>query len=124
MRNRRKRGETSCNVEQFNYDGVYVFIYKKNNERFDPEVIGEAGMSATTVRVRQNTREQLRELEALTGQGPTEVLARAVDAFRRSLVLANTNVAYGSLRADPASWAEIEAERAEWDATLADNLEA
>ena len=42
MRNRRKRGETSCNVEQFNYDGVYVFIYKKNNERFDPEVLEEA----------------------------------------------------------------------------------
>ena len=43
--------------------------------------------------------------------------------FRRSLVLAETNIAYARLREDEAGWAAVEAERAEWDATLGDGLE-
>jgi len=76
-----------------------------------------------TVRIREETREALRELAQQTHQPTTDLLARAVDQFRRSLILAETNVAYGALRADAAAWAEIEAERNEWDATLADGLD-
>ncbi|MGH3091675.1 MAG: toxin-antitoxin system protein [Gaiellaceae bacterium] len=77
-------------------------------------------MPGTTVRIRKETREALRELERLTGQGPQDLLARAVDQFRRSLTLAEINLAYGALRADADAWAEAEAERAEWEGTLAD----
>jgi hypothetical protein len=80
-------------------------------------------MPETTVRIREETREVLRELERQTGQGPQDLLARAVDQFRRSLILAETNIAYGALRADPDAWAEVEAERAEWEATLADGTD-
>ena len=76
-------------------------------------------MSATTVRIRMTTREQLRELEGLTGAGPTELLARAVDSFRRSLILADTDVAYASFRGDAAASAEETA----WDETLTDGLD-
>lgn len=79
-------------------------------------------MSGTTVRIRSETREVLRELERETGCRTTELLARAVEQYRRSVILGLTNTAYGRLRADPDSWAELQAERDEWDATLADGL--
>jgi hypothetical protein len=34
------------------------------------------------------------------------------------------NAAYAALRDDPRAWADVEAERREWDATLADGLVA
>lgn len=80
-------------------------------------------MPGTTVRIRKETRETLRELERETGCRTSELLARAVEQFRRSVILDSTNKAYGALRADPDSWAEVRAERDEWDATLADGLE-
>lgn len=78
---------------------------------------------STTVRIRENSRDQLRELERLTGEGPTEVLARAIDSFRRSLILADTDLAYGALRANAASSEEMDAERVDWDETLIDGLD-
>jgi predicted transcriptional regulator len=78
-------------------------------------------MSGTTVRIRDETREALRELERQTGQGPQDLLARAVDQFRRSLILAETNVAYGRLRAEAPD--ELGAELRELDGALADGLD-
>lgn len=83
----------------------------------------ETTVSATTVRIRQSTREQLRELEGLTGVGPTEVLARAVDSFRRSLLLADTDLAYAALRRDSSALADVDDEQTGWDQTLGDGLE-
>ncbi len=80
-------------------------------------------MSATTVRIRRETREALRELEARTGCRTPDLLARAVDQFRRSLILADTNVAYSALRGDPNAWEKEDAEREEWDRTLEDGLD-
>lgn len=79
---------------------------------------------STTVRIRENSRDQLRELQRLTGEGATEVLARAIDSFRRSLILAETDIAYGAMRvAGSAASAELDAERADWDETLSDGLD-
>jgi hypothetical protein len=75
------------------------------------------------VRIREETRETLRELEQRTGERTPDLLARAVDQFRRSLILAETNVAYGALRADADAWDEASAEREEWESTLGDGLE-
>jgi hypothetical protein len=83
----------------------------------------EDPVSGTTVRIKQETREVLRELERQTGERTPELLARAVDQFRRSLILAETNAAYSALRASEADHAELEDERAEWDETLADGLD-
>ena len=67
-------------------------------------------MSGTTIRIRTDTREALRELERQTGEGTQELLQRAVDQFRRSLILAETNAAYGRLRAAGGDDGEAEAE--------------
>jgi hypothetical protein len=52
----------------------------------------------------------------------TNLLACAVEQYRRRVILRLTNTASDGLRVDPDSWAELEAEREEWDATLADGL--
>jgi hypothetical protein len=78
-------------------------------------------MSGTTIRIREETREALRELEDQTGQGTQDLLARAVDQFRRSLILAETNAAYSRMASEPAD--DFAAELAEWDETLADGLD-
>ena len=77
-------------------------------------------MAATTVRLTEDTRDRLRELARATNESMQEVLAKAVEAYRRSWVLEQTNRAYAQLREDPAAWAEVQEERAAWDATLAD----
>jgi hypothetical protein len=92
---------------------VYITVYR---------IVG-GNVPGTTVRIRRETRETLRELEQETGHPTTELLARAVEQYRRSVILGLTNTAYGALRADPDSWAELQAERDEWEATLADGLE-
>jgi hypothetical protein len=79
----------------------------------------EASVPGTTVRIREETREALRELERQTGERPQELLERAVDQFRRSLILAETNVAYGRFRAA----GEDDGELREWEGTLADGLD-
>jgi predicted transcriptional regulator len=77
-----------------------------------------------TVRIKEETRTVLRELARQTNQPMQEVLARAVEAYRRQQMLAETNAAYAALRADPELWRAEQAERAAWEATLADGLEA
>ena len=74
-------------------------------------------MPGTTIRIREDTREALRELEHQTGEGTQELLSRAVDQFRRSLILAETNIAYARLRASG-----DDDDLREWDATVADGL--
>ena len=81
-------------------------------------------MPSTTVRISRETRETLRELERETGYRSGELLARAVEQYRRSVILGLTNTAYHALRVDSDRWAELQAERDEWDATLADGLES
>lgn len=62
----------------------------------------------------------LRELEERTGERTQDLLAQALDQYRRSLLIAETNTAYARLRA---AAAEPGAELDEWDVTLADGLD-
>jgi hypothetical protein len=48
----------------------------------------------------------------------------ATEQHRRLVILGVTNAAYAALRADPVAWAQLQAERAEWESTLADGLES
>ncbi len=54
--------------------------------------------AGTTVRIREETRETLRDLERETGEKTPDLLARAVDQFYRSLLIAETNCGYAALR--------------------------
>ena len=72
----------------------------------------------TTVRMREETRAALREMEKLTGERPQELLARAVEELRRKIILDATNAAYARLGGG-ANLPEIKV----WEGTLADGLE-
>ncbi len=77
-------------------------------------------MAGTTVRIREETREKLRELVEQTGQQLQDIIANAVDAYQRHQLLHGTNRAYAALRNDEEAWRELQAEREEWDVALAD----
>jgi hypothetical protein len=53
----------------------------------------------------------------------TDVLDKALDAYRRKLFFDQLNAGYAALRADPQAWAEEQEERKLWDATLMDGLD-
>lgn len=80
-------------------------------------------MSTPTVRISAASHQVLRELAEQTGQSMTEVLDKALDAYRRKVFFEQLNAGYAALRADPEAWAELEAERKLWDATLMDGLD-
>lgn len=80
-------------------------------------------MAQTTVRIDERTRDVVRELAAETHQSMQALLAAAVEAYRRRLILEQHNAAYAALRADPVAWHEELGERALWEGTLMDDLE-
>lgn len=82
-----------------------------------------SGRSKNTVRVFEHTHVTLRNLAAETGEPMQELIAEAVEAFRRRRILELTNAAYAAMRSDPALWREELDEREIWDVTLSDGLE-
>ncbi|HZV05210.1 MAG TPA: hypothetical protein VE999_09025 [Gemmataceae bacterium] len=80
-------------------------------------------MSATTIPFSETARQILRELAEQTGQTTTDILDKALDAYRRKLFFEQLNAGYAALRADPQAWAEEFEERNLWDATLMDGLD-
>ena len=75
------------------------------------------------VRVSEETHRHLQVLADEMGASMQDVIADAVEAYRRRRILEQTNAGYAALRADSAAWAEELAERHVWDVTLADGLE-
>lgn len=80
-------------------------------------------MGTTMMRVREETRRALEEMAEQDRATMQDVLARAVENYRRRRLLEATNEAYSRLRADQAAWSELVAERRPWDATLMDGIE-
>ncbi len=80
-------------------------------------------MSAPSVHLSDASHRVLQELAAQTGHAPTEILDRALEAYRRGLFLEQLNASYAALRADPVAWAEVEAERQSMAGSLMDGLD-
>jgi hypothetical protein len=80
-------------------------------------------VSEPTVRISEASHQILKELAERTGQTMTDVLAKALDAYRRRVFFEQLNAGYAELRADPEAWAEHLAEQKLWDATLMDGLD-
>jgi hypothetical protein len=78
-------------------------------------------MGYGTIRVSNEARETLRGLARAEGKS---MIALVDEALRRQRFLEHVNAAYARLREDPDAWAEIEAERRDWDLTLPDGLVA
>jgi hypothetical protein len=62
-------------------------------------------------------------MSASTGESMSRLLERAVYRLRAEEFFTALDAAYDALRAEPAGWAEEQAERAAWEATLADGLD-
>jgi hypothetical protein len=77
-----------------------------------------------TVRISRAAHATLRALAAEADEPMTDVLDKAVEAFRRQRFLENVNASFAALRQDPAAWKSLQQERDAWDVTLADGLES
>ena len=76
----------------------------------------------TTVRLKEATRQVLRDLARAEGTSMQEVLDLAIEDLRRKRFLEQVNQDFAQLRADDKAWAAERAERRIWDATLLDGL--
>jgi hypothetical protein len=80
-------------------------------------------MTSPTIPISETSHRILQELAEQTGQSMTDVLDKALDAYRRKLFFDQLNAGYAALRADPQAWAEELEERKLWDAALMDGLD-
>lgn len=80
-------------------------------------------MPGSTVRIRKETQNILRELATQTGKPMQTILDLAIEEYRRQRFLREANEAYAALRKSPKAWKSELAEREEWDATMADSQE-
>jgi hypothetical protein len=80
-------------------------------------------MCAAAVPISESSHDLLNELAKQTGQTVTQVLDKALEAYRRKVFLDAVNTGNAEMRADPEAWAEHLAERQLWDATLMDGLD-
>ena len=76
-------------------------------------------MGSTTVRIREDTHATLQNLRRETGETMPDLLARAVDQFYRSILIAETNCGYAAARADRESLDELDV----LEGSLADGLD-
>jgi hypothetical protein len=80
-------------------------------------------MASATVKIDAETYAKLKEAVAESGEPMIDVLAKAVETYRRRAFLEGLNADFATLQKDRQAWSEEQAERAAWDATLADDLE-
>src|SRR6476660_9911964 len=79
--------------------------------------------TTSTVRVKAHVHATLQTLAAEMNEPIQDVIEEAVERFRRQRMVERHNQAYAALKSDPDAWRAELAERAEWDAALADGLE-
>ena len=84
-------------------------------------------MATTTrqhhVRVSEAGHRLLKELAERMGNPMSAVLDRAIERYWRAQLFEEAAQQWAAIQADPVSRAELEAEYALWDATVADGLE-
>jgi hypothetical protein len=76
-----------------------------------------------TVRITRSAHAKLRSLAEESDESMTEVLDKAIEAYRRSRFLVGLNEDFAALRRDQAAWEDELRERGVWDATLSDGLQ-
>lgn len=79
-------------------------------------------MKNTTIRIKESSRDILRDLAEQEGLPMQTILERAIESYRRQIFLTELNNAYATLHDDRKSWTEVEQERAAFDSTLEDGL--
>ena len=80
-------------------------------------------MATTTIRVPAATHARLRQLAADEARSMGQVIDALLDDYEKRMFFARLTEDFARLRADPAAWADYEAEQTAWEATLGDGLE-
>lgn len=80
-------------------------------------------MSATTIRISKEYREILREMSERVGSSMTVLLETAIEEYRQKVFFEQFDAAYAELQLDAHAWEDEQAERNEWEATLADGID-
>ena len=80
-------------------------------------------MSTMTVRIHEDTHRSLKEMALQTGEAMADILANAIEEYRRQRFLRGLAEDFAALRQDPEAWGEELRERQLWEATLGDDLE-
>ena len=80
-------------------------------------------MAETSIPITESTLVRLQEWLCWAGVSLHEALDQAVKDQHDRKFWDAVNAGYAVLRADPEAWAEVEAERKLWDATLMDGLD-
>jgi predicted kinase len=80
-------------------------------------------LATTLVRVREDVRATLQQLAQEESVSMQEILARAVEEYRRARIFERAHEAYAALRADPEAWKQELEERRAWEATLMDGID-
>ena len=78
---------------------------------------------STTVRIAESSKSALEEIADKIGATQIEVLAEAIEEYRRKVILDAVNKSFARLRENEKARKEYEEEREDWDGTLADGLE-
>ncbi len=78
---------------------------------------------SVTVRISPETREIVQRIARESNESMQSVIAKAVEEYKRYLLIERTNEAFAALRVQPKRWAEELEERHLWNATLNDDLE-
>jgi hypothetical protein len=78
---------------------------------------------SVTIRVPQETHEQLRRLAASRNQAIGDVVAAAVERLEEDEFWRDMETAFEQLFSDPEARAEYLAEHRDWEVTLLDGLE-
>lgn len=76
-----------------------------------------------TARISDPTHRVLRRLAERSGESMQSLLDKAVELYRRQRFLEEANRAFEALRDDDSAWKAEQAEREQWDITLANGLE-
>lgn len=77
-------------------------------------------MPSLTVRIDEASHDTLRNLAKRRGESMQEVLATAIEEYRRRHFLETVNSAFAALRNNPKAWKQEKEERAAWERTLKD----
>lgn len=78
---------------------------------------------AETIRIDPKSHAALADIARAKHIPLSEALARAVEAYRRELLIQAMDADYAALRADSKDWAQEQTERAAWETTNADGLQ-
>ena len=77
----------------------------------------------TTIRIKREHRDILKEIAENSETSMQEVLERAIEEYRKVQFFQQLNQAYERLQSDEEAWQEELDERALWNNTLQDDLQ-